>query len=59
MNKIRIAIVLATMLVGAALAVAQDTTEVAKASYLIDASQAKVQAAESGKDALIYFYSST
>ena len=59
MNKIRIAIVLAAMLVGAALAAAQDTTEVAKAPFLTDAAQAKAQAAESGKDALIYFYSNT
>ncbi len=42
-----------------ALAACQDSTQVAKAPYLTDAAQAMAEAAESGRHALIYFYSPT
>lgn len=50
---------LVTMLALIELAVCQDSTEAAKAPYLTDAAQATAEAIESGKNALIYFYSPT
>ena len=59
MNTMRLIAALAAMLVFMAPALAVDSTEVAKAPYLTDAAQAKAEAAESGRHALIYFYSPT
>ena len=59
MNRTKLIIALAAILVSAALVLAEDSAEVAKAPYLTDAAQAKAEAAESGRHALIYFYSPT
>lgn len=59
MKRAKLAVVLTVVFVFAALAAAQDSTEVAKAPYLTDVHQAKAEAAQSGKHALIYFYSET
>jgi len=59
MNRTKPIAALVVILALIALAACQDSTEVAKAPYLTDAVQAKAEAAESGKHALIYFYSPT
>ncbi len=59
MNRTKPIAALVVILALIALAACQDSTEVAKAPYLTDAVQAKTEAAESGRHALIYFYSPT
>jgi len=59
MNSTKSIAALVVVLVLTTSAVAQDSTEVARAPYLTDAAQATAEAAESGKHALIYFYSPT
>lgn len=59
MNRTKPIAALVVILAMIALAACQDATEVAKAPYLTDVAQAKAEAAESGRHALIYFYSPT
>jgi hypothetical protein len=59
MSRTKPTAALVTMLILIELAACQDATEAAKAPYLTDAAQATAEAAESGKHALIYFYSPT
>ena len=59
MNRTKPITALVVILAMIALAACQDATEAAKAPYLTDAAQAIAQATESGKHALIYFYSPT
>jgi len=59
MYKTTLIAVLVAILTSTALAIAQDSTEVAKAPYITDVALAKAQASESNKHALIYFYSPT
>ena len=59
MNRTKPIAALVAMLAFIALAVCRDSAEVAKAPYLTDAAQATAEAAESGRHALIYFYSPT
>ena len=59
MNRTKPIATLVAVLILTTSAVAQDSTEVAKAPYLTDAAQATAEAAESGRHALIYFYSPT
>ena len=59
MNRTKPILALVVILALIALATCLDATETPKAPYLTDAAQAKAEAAESGRHALIYFYSST
>ncbi len=59
MNWTRLGSALAALLFFTVPVLAEDSTEVAKAPYLNDVTQAKAEAAESGIDALVYFYSPT
>jgi|GEM_PF-3100562 len=59
MNRTKPIAALMVILALIALAACQDSTEVVKAPYLTDAAQATAEAAESGRHALIYFYSPT
>ena len=59
MNRTKLTVAFVTILIFAAPILAEESTEVAKAPYLTDAAQAKAKATESGRHALIYFYSPT
>ena len=59
MNRTKPIVALVFILVLIALATCQDATKATKAPYLTDAAQAIAKAAESGRHALIYFYSPT